>query len=329
MRPAPQPLIFSDKYPPTHTLAHYTMKHASIFTIIPVLATCILPVSAQVAAPAVKDPKATQFIRVDRDNKNVRLQTGITSYIKDGVTVNLIGAIHIADAKYYTQLNKEFKNYDALLFEMVGGDKMKAGKAKDAKKKAKDPMMAMLGNVYGMISKLLKLQSQKDGIDYTAKNFVHADLSLEEFEKLQAEKGESLLGFAMQNAQNGGKRGAKQPDMQKLLTAVLSGNANGIKLELVDTLGGAADQMAGMMGQSVIIGDRNKACLKVLIEQTKAGKKKLGIFYGAAHFPDMEKDMLKMGYKKTGHRWLTAWDIPKAVAKPQPKKEPAAMPDAA
>ena len=152
---------------------------------------------------------------------------------------------------------------------------------------------------------------------------------IEEFEKLQAEKGESLLGFAMQNAQNGGKRGAKQPDMQKLLTAVLSGNANGIKLELVDTLGGAADQMAGMMGQSVIIGDRNKACLKVLIEQTKAGKKKLGIFYGAAHFPDMEKDMLKMGYKKTGHRWLSAWDIPKAVAKPQPKKEPAALPDAA
>ncbi len=306
------------------------MKLASISTIIPVLATCILPASAQVAAPAAKEA-ATQFIRVDRDHKNVRLQTGITRYVKEGISVDLIGAIHIADANYYTQLNKEFKNYEALLFEMIGGDKIQAGKAEGKKNKAKDPLVAMLGNVYGMVGKLLKLQSQTDGIDYTAKNFVHADLSLEKFEKLQAEKGESLLGFAMKNAENAQKNGAaaKQPDMQKLLTAVLSGNANGIKLELVDTLGGAADQMAGMMGQSVIIGDRNKTCLKVLSEQTKAGKKKLGIFYGAAHFPDMEKDMLKMGYKKTSHRWLTAWDIPKAAAKPQPKKEPDARPDAA
>lgn len=311
------------------------MKHTIKSIIIPMFAACILPATAQDAAPAkvipatkIKDPNATKFIRVDRDEKNVRLQTGITSYEKDGVTVDLIGAIHIADANYYTRLNKEFTNYESLLFEMVGGDTMKDGKADQAKKDAKDPMMAMLGDVYGMVGKLLKLQGQKDGIDYAAKNFIHADLSMEDFEKLQKEKGESLLGFAMQNAQNA-KPGAKQPNMQKLLTAVLSGNSNGIKLELVDTLGGATDQMAGMMGQSVIIGDRNKACLKVLAAQVKAGKKKLGIFYGAAHFPDMEKDMLKMGYKKTGHRWLTAWDIPKAAEQPQPKKEAAALPDAA
>jgi hypothetical protein len=305
------------------------MKHQSLFHIIAFLTIGVLQTNAQLAAPAgnatakigiatAKIDKATEFIRVDRDNKNVRLQTSVTSYIKDGISVDLIGAIHIADAEYYTQLNKEFKNYDALLFEMIGGDKINAGKAKDTKTKPKDPMIAMLGNVYGMVSKLLKLQSQKDGIDYTAKNFVHADLSLQEFERLQTEKSESLLGFVIQNQANAQKNGTavKQPDMQKLLTAVLSGNANGIKLELVDTLGGAADQMAGMMGKSVIIGDRNKACLKVLNQQVGAGKKKIGISYGARHFPDMEKDMLKMGYKKTGHRWLTAWDIPLAVAQP-------------
>ncbi|MCP5537985.1 MAG: hypothetical protein H7A51_17345 [Akkermansiaceae bacterium] len=313
------------------------MKYTRRLLTLPILLACALPVSGQEAAPpvekpaekAAKDPNATEFIRVTRDDKNVRLQTGITTYVKDGVTVDLIGAIHIADAKYYTQLNKEFTNYEALLFEMVGGDKMKDGKADDAKKDAKDPMMAMLGNVYGMVGKLLQLQGQKDGIDYSPKNFVHADLSLEDFEKLQAEKGESLLGFALQNAQNGAKPGAKQPDMQKLLTAFLNGNANGIKLELVDTLGGAGDQMAGMMGQSVIIGDRNAACLKVLDEQTKAGKKKLGIFYGAAHFPDMEKDLLKLGYKKTGHRWLTAWDIPKPAKVEKKAPAPVEVPDAA
>jgi len=305
------------------------MKH----TILLLLAACILPLNAQNKAPAAnkapENPDATKFIRVHRGEKNVRLQTGITTYVKDGVTVDLIGAIHIADAKYYTQLNKEFTNYDALLFEMVGGDKMKDGKADDAKKHAKDPMMQMLGNVYGIVAKFLALQGQKEGIDYTAKNFVHADLSLEEFEKLQAEKGESLLGFALQNAQNAGKAGVPQPDMQKLLTAVLSGNSNGIKLELVGTLGSANDQMAGMIGQSVIVGDRNAKCLKVLDNQIKAGKKKIGIFYGAAHFPAMEKELLKRGYKKTSHRWLTAWDIPKAEAQPKPKKTPAKLPDAA
>ncbi len=55
-------------------------------------------------------------------------------------------------------------------------------------------------------------------------------------------------------------------------------------------------------------------------------------------FPDMEKDMLKAGYKKTGHRWLTAWDIPKpaevekkapapaAVSKPAPSAPATAAP---
>jgi len=308
------------------------------------LAACILPVSAQNAAPADEklaekaDKNATKFIQVDRDQKNVRLQTGITTYEKDGVSVDLIGAIHIADAKYYKQLNKQFTQYDSLLFEMVGGDQMVNGKMpnkKEAKNEVKDPLLAMLGNVYGIVGKMLKLQSQNEGIDYTPINFVHADLSLEAFEKLQAEKGESLLGFALQNAQNaqnGAHPEAKQPDMQKLLIAVLSGNSNGIKLELVDTLGGAADQMAGMMGQSVIIGDRNAACLKVLDEQVKVGKKKLGIFYGAAHFPFMEKEMLKTGYKKTNHQWLTAWDIPKvaaAVPAAKEKEAPAATPDTA
>jgi hypothetical protein len=297
------------------------------------LITCISSSMAQEIAPVadkkpIVKPNATEFIRVDRGAKHVHLQTGITTYSKNGVSVDLIGAIHIADAKYYTLLNKEFKNYDALLFEMIGGEQMKNGKVEAGKNDAKDPMIAMLGNIHGMMGKLLKLQGQKDGIDYTAKNFVHADLSLKEFEKLQQEKGESILGFALENAQNMEKNGAaKQPDMQKLLTAFLSGNANGLKLELVDTLGGAADQMAGMMGQSVIIGDRNKACLKVLGQQKKLGKNKLGIFYGAAHFPDMEERMLKMGYKKTAHRWLTAWDLSKPAA--QPKEKPEAIPDAA
>ncbi len=302
------------------------MKHRLL--TLTLLAASAMPAFAQAAGAEKpsRNPASIQFIRVVRGDENVRLQTGITTYTKDGVHVDLIGAIHIADADYYARLNKEFTRYEALLFEMVTDDKPKPGSAEDAKKEAKDPLVDMLGNVYSMVGKLLMLQGQKDGIDYTAKNFIHADLTLAEFKKLQQEKGESLLGFAMQNSANAKKSG-NQPNMQKLLNAFLRGNSDGMKLELVNTIGGSGDQVAGMLGQSVIITDRNQACLKVLAEQIKAGKKKLGIFYGAAHFPSMEKELLKMGYQKTAHRWLTAWDIPKPKTKKKPA--PARVPRAA
>ena len=33
--------------------------------------------------------------------------------------VDLVGVVHIGDAAYYQQLNKEFKAYEAVLYEMV------------------------------------------------------------------------------------------------------------------------------------------------------------------------------------------------------------------
>ncbi len=302
------------------------MKHKLL--ALTLIAASAMPAFAQAAdtEKPSQNPATTQFIRVVRGDENVRLQTGITTYVKDGIHLDLIGAIHIADRDYYALLNDEFTRYEALLFEMVTDDKPKRGTAEDAKKEVQDPVVAVLGNVYCAIGQLLMLQGQKDGIDYTAKNFVRADLTLTEFKKLQQKKGESLLGFTMQNAANAQKSG-NLPDSEKLLKAFLSGNSDGIKLEIVNTIGRADDQVAGMLGQNVIITDRNQACLKVLAEQIKAGKKKLGIFYGAAHFPSMEKELLKMGYRKTAHRWLTAWDIPKPKA--QKKQAPAEVPHAA
>lgn len=37
----------------------------------------------------------------------------------DGVTLRLVGAIHIGEKGYYEALNKSFENDDAVLFEMV------------------------------------------------------------------------------------------------------------------------------------------------------------------------------------------------------------------
>ena len=268
---------------------------------------------------------ATDFLRVDQDDTAARLQTSVTRYEKDGATVDLLGAVHIADKAYYDDLNKRFGSYDALLFEMIGGENLVDGKMPEpAGGKDEDAVMAMLANAYEVVSRFLKLTDQKSAIDYSKKNFVHADLTVNEFTKLQAEKGESLLSFAMAAGNQAAKDGqapAKQPNLNRLVTAFLAGNSNAIKMELIHSLGQGDDQIAAFAGDSVIISDRNAKCLEVLAKQMAAGRKNCGIFYGAAHYPDMEERLLDDGFTKTAHEWITAWEVPKPKRKAKPDEE--------
>ena len=48
----------------------------------------------------------------------------------------------------------------------------------------------------------------------------------------------------------------------------------------------------------------------MLAEQIAAGKKRIGIFYGAGHMPDMEKRLVAdLGAERDAERWLVAWDL--------------------
>jgi hypothetical protein len=283
----------------------------------------VIPMNANAQDVADVDPEnkvaKTDYIRVSEDEKSVRLQTSVTRYVRDGVNVDLIGAVHIADKQYFTDLNTLFIKSEVLLFEMVGGDKMEKGEKLDDGKQ-QDVQFSLLGMMHDTMQDKLDLAGQKDHIDYSKENFVHADLSMEEFNKLQKEKKESLLSFALKNAQNQAKdkgviKPKKQPSMIRLFKALLTGNADLLKLNIVHTLGQGDDQIAAFAGESVIIGDRNKKCLQVMNDQIANGKKEIGIFYGAAHFPDMEERMLKMGFEKTNQYWMTAWDISMNKAK--------------
>ena len=261
---------------------------------------CALTLNAQTK-------KATDFIRVDEDEEAVRLQTGITTYQKEDLSVSLIGAVHIADKAYFKKLNARFKKQDKILFEMIGGENM----AKIQKNAARDETVdsSTMAKTYAMVARFLNLSEQKKEIDYTAKNLVHADFTLKEFEKLQEERGETILSFAMKAAERAEEQA--QLSSEKLLQTLLSANSNALKLEVVHSLGKGDEQVGGLIGQSVIITDRNKKCFAVLDEEIKKGSKQIGIFYGAAHFPDIEKTLLSRGFTKQSHQWLTAWNIPK------------------
>jgi hypothetical protein len=60
----------------------------------------------------------------------------------------------------------------------------------------------------------------------------------------------------------------------------------------------------------LLVEDRNKACIKVLQQQLTVGKKKIAIFYGAAHMPDFDKRLKEdFGMKRTESEWITAWNL--------------------
>lgn len=268
-------------------------------------------VVAGLLAAAGEGALAGDFIRIREDDEAARLQTAYFGYEKDGVRVDLIGAIHIADKRYYEFLNESFEDYEALLFEMVGGERLGGGgKAAEPEPEPEENKLAVLLTVYETMEKSLGLSGQGAVIDYTAENFVHADLTMKEFEALQEERGESLLGFMIQSALVA-KKPSREPNSISLMRGMLGGQPELVKRELMHTMADADKQLDSLDGENVIIGDRNARCIEVLDREIADGKKKLGIFYGAAHFPDLERRLLEKGFARVSTKWATAWRVAK------------------
>ena len=79
--------------------------------------------------------------------------------------------------------------------------------------------------------------------------------------------------------------------------------------EQFDDLEGTMSILEGPDGSS-LLSDRNQAAVNVLAEQIKQGKRRLAIFYGAAHMPDIEQRLAKrFGLKAVEQRWIDAWDL--------------------
>lgn len=101
----------------------------------------------------------------------------------------------------------------------------------------------------------------------------------------------------------------------QLLAAMLNPDrARALKYLLAQEMEAIESMVAGLDGSdggngSVILTERNKVAFEVLDGQIKDGKMKLGIFYGAAHLPDMERRLIEMGFCLKSTEWLTAWNI--------------------
>jgi hypothetical protein len=49
--------------------------------------------------------------------------------------------------------------------------------------------------------------------------------------------------------------------------------------------------------------------MAVLNKETALGKRKLAIFYGVGHLPDMHKRLTEQGYRLAKVEWLNAWNM--------------------
>jgi hypothetical protein len=273
------------------------------------------PAEAKKAAP-------TKFLRLQRDDKKqiTALETGVVRYApasgEGDVTVDLIGAVHVGDKAYYEKLNKLMEQYDVLLYELVAPPGTKIPKG--GRKNGNNPV-AMLQNLAKM---MLELELQLEQVDYTKKNFVHADLSPDEMAEAIRRRGDDGLTLSLSilsdllRQQNLNKMKEKvAPKVEDIdLTDLLLDPNRALKLKRVMAQQfEALDDPEGGFGKTIntiLIEDRNKAALKVFQQQLTKGKKKIGIFYGAAHMPDFEKRLKDdFDMKKQKEEWIQAWDL--------------------
>ncbi len=311
----------------------------------------------------------SEFLRMTKHNgQPSSLDTAVVRYQTadaKGVVVDLIGAVHIGEAAYYRHLNELFDTYDVVLYELVAPEGTLIPKG-GRRESGANPIAMLQDGAKNMLG----LESQLEQVDYTKSHFVRADMTPQQIADKMSERGETALTLALstfadvmrqqnlaaaKNSENSARvEGDRSPQSSGPGTAValdelslfdLMGNPLKMKRVLAQQFAetGALDQALGGSLNQLLIIDRNAEALKGLQKQMALGKRKIGIFYGAAHLPDLEKHLIAdFGLVKAPQndpsglgpasgnvaasvnpRWLVAWDL--KVAKEPELSQPASL----
>lgn len=256
------------------------------------------------------------YVRVDSTDagKPKALQTAIVRYHGDqgtpfeGRVVDLVGVVHIGESEYYSDLNQRLARYDAVLYELVAPDGTRI-RPEDLEKRR-----SILASMQTGMKDMLNLQYQLEKIDYLADNFRHADMSPEEFMNDLERRGDSLFKmFARMMGAGLASSAATGGDAGVLLALFSNDRSMMLKQTMARQLVDIESVTAGIddaNGENTLIKGRNAKAFSVLREELDGGKKKIAIFYGAGHLPDMAQrleDEFQMSAAET--TWLDAWDL--------------------
>jgi len=267
------------------------------------------------AAPSARP--VGDFIRIRKDDADrmLALETAIAHYVKptprgEPVSVDLVAAVHIGERAYYEALNREFEQYDALLYELVApeGTRVEGAQEKSG-----------VSSLQGMLAESLELDFQLQHVDYTRPNFVHADMSADELLESMVRNREDprevfvrLLGYSMI---------AQGPSDLSILLAYISSDrvmrlrrvmaAQLVKMDFLELI------LAGEEGASLLT-HRNGKAVEVLERELAAGRRRVAIFYGAGHLPDLDARLTRdLGFERESQRWIHAWTL-RSDATPAP-----------
>ena len=279
----------------------------------------LLTSSTNLAEQSVSSGKKIQAkagpLRVIREKGHpVALETQIARYCKGSKTVDLVSALHVGEQGYYEQLNREFKNYDAVLYELIAPDEARPVANQTSDNALTDGQM--------LLTNMLGLKFQLNEIDYNARNFVHADLTPEQLFASMDKRGESAKQMISQILRESLATSSTDIDPQDLLALnvalprimvkgarasdhALLRRVFAISFQKMDKITAA---LSGPKG-STLIDVRNQKAVAVMQQQFQRGRKRLAIFFGAGHMPDLEARLRNLGYRLQSVRYLKAWDL--------------------
>lgn len=273
--------------------------------------SAVLSFSSQAIQVSAEEPEFIQWI--DQPGHKA-LQVSVVRYqprTGGEVFVDLVGAVHVGDQQYYQALNKIFKNYDVVLYELVApeGTKIPKGGVQDKEK-------SFLSNIQVGMKNVLGLAFQMDEVDYTPNHFVHADFTPEEFSQSMEEKGESFFSMFFKLWRAGIAKEltgqSSSSDVDLMMALLSSDRQNALKEIMAKELANSDGIMQVLEGSegSTIVAARNQKALSVLRQQMKQGHKSFAIFYGAAHLPDFHQRLVRdFDMVPVSEQWLDAWKL--------------------
>jgi hypothetical protein len=261
----------------------------------------------QQTAPATEAPVFVQ--RMTAEDGTITVQTGVHHLTAEGKPdVWLVGAVHVAEARYYQEIQEILDAREVVLYEGVKP-------SKDAPKLTPEEVKAQQEKekgLYTTFSEVLGLDFQQAHINYTNPAWINSDLTWEEMDALNKKlpEGSSQTFGMIQQLMD-----PKSPTANMATTFLRSptpGLKEALKVFFVKMLGDpkAAAAVSNDPGfTDIILGARNKSAedhfAELLTRPTPP--KSVAIFYGAAHHPGIEATLVSTyGYKVAESKWLSA-----------------------
>ena len=257
------------------------------------------------------------LLKTDEAGNPIELVTPIITMERKraggAVTVDLIAAVHFAERDYYEELNRRFTNYEVVLVEMIApkGTSLAQIAAPSSRKTRKISRVGLLETLQRGMGKALGLVNQIDAIDYSAENMVLADMDAETlFARIRenGELGDMFRGLWGSDVETSRDDGIVEPELS--LTSFLLSREKRRLLKRVFAVEIARNQSEGKpLFEESLIHDRNTIVLDKLAGRIAGGAKKLGLFYGAVHIPDIQKRMEESDFRAIRTEELTAWRL--------------------